>query len=221
MSKEEAIKQLKELIEHLKNDMYADDKKALEMAIQALEQEPCIYDLKNRYCPRLNEHGMLKYPLQEQTTPMSTFDIAKQFGIKLEPCDDAVSRDDRLLDLANAIDSDESGYWTNKRISSALRNISSIVEDLPPVTQKSKTGHWTRELIRNEKGGCIGAKMICSRCGNDNKHDEYMSYCPNCGVRMEREEQIEESIKQEEYDKAYDDYLALVNADINPRMVEP
>ena len=25
-----------------------------------------------------------------------------------------------------------------------------------------KTGHWTRELIRNEKGGCIGAKMICS-----------------------------------------------------------
>lgn len=41
MIREEAIKQLKELIEHLKNDMYADDKKALEMAIQALLQEPC------------------------------------------------------------------------------------------------------------------------------------------------------------------------------------
>ncbi len=45
-------------------------------------------------------------------------------------------------------------------------------------------GHWTRELIRNEKGGCIGAKMICSECGNDNKHDEYMTYCPNCGTKM-------------------------------------
>ena len=53
-----------------------------------------------------------------------------------------------------------------------------------PTTPQSKTGHWTRELIRNEKGGCIGAKMICSECGNDNKHDEYMPYCPNCGVRM-------------------------------------
>lgn len=50
--------------------------------------------------------------------------------------------------------------------------------------QKPKTGHWIRELIRNEKGGCIGAKMICSECGNDNKHDEYMDYCPNCGFRM-------------------------------------
>ena len=35
-----------------------------------------------------------------------------------------VSRDeDKLIDLANAIESDDSGYWTNKRISSALRNI--------------------------------------------------------------------------------------------------
>lgn len=45
-------------------------------------------------------------------------------------------------------------------------------------------GYWTRELIRNEKGGCIGAKMICSYCGQDNEHDEYMQYCPNCGKKM-------------------------------------
>ena len=50
--------------------------------------------------------------------------------------------------------------------------------------KEPKTGHWIRELIRNEKGGCIGAKMICSKCGNDNKHDEYMNYCPNCGAKM-------------------------------------
>lgn len=42
MTREKAIKQLKELIEHLKNDMYADDKKALEMAIKALEQFPFL-----------------------------------------------------------------------------------------------------------------------------------------------------------------------------------
>ena len=58
------------------------------------------------------------------------------------------------------------------------------VRQLPSVNPQPKTGHWIRELIRNEKGGCIGAKMICSECGNDNKHDEYMDYCPNCGFRM-------------------------------------
>lgn len=46
--------------------------------------------------------------------------------------------------------------------------------------------YWTRELIRNEKGGCIGAKMICSVCHIDNRYDTYMKYCPNCGVKMER-----------------------------------
>ena len=51
--------------------------------------------------------------------------------------------------------------------------------------QEPKTGHWTRELIRNEKSGCIGAKMICSECNNDNRHDEHMNYCPNCGARMD------------------------------------
>lgn len=34
-----------------------------------------------------------------------------------------VSREDMLIDLANAIESDDSGWWTKKRILSALRNI--------------------------------------------------------------------------------------------------
>lgn len=55
--------------------------------------------------------------------------------------------------------------------------------------QELKTGYWIRELIRNEKGGCIGAKMICSECGNDNRHDEYMSYCPHCGAKMQEVEE--------------------------------
>jgi Zn finger protein HypA/HybF involved in hydrogenase expression len=49
-------------------------------------------------------------------------------------------------------------------------------------------GHWTRELIRNEKGGCIGAKMICSECGQDNGYDKRMKFCPNCGCKMQEVE---------------------------------
>lgn len=51
--------------------------------------------------------------------------------------------------------------------------------------QEAKTGHWIRKIIRNEKGGCIGAEMICSKCGEDNERDKYMNYCPNCGAKME------------------------------------
>ena len=67
---------------------------------------------------------------------------------------------------------------------SLMGRVMFFTEHLSPVTPQPKTGYWTRELIRNEKGGCIGAKMICSKCGNDNKHDEYMDYCPNCGTKM-------------------------------------
>lgn len=50
--------------------------------------------------------------------------------------------------------------------------------------EQPKMGRWTRKLIRSEKGGCIGAEMICSECGEDNGYDKYMNYCPNCGAKM-------------------------------------
>ena len=59
-----------------------------------------------------------------------------------------------------------------------------LLKSLPPVTPKQKVGQWSRELIRNEHGGCIGAKMICSECGRDNGYDKRMKFCPNCGAKM-------------------------------------
>lgn len=51
-----------------------------------------------------------------------------------------------------------------------------------------KIGTWIRKPIRNDKSGCIGAEMICSCCNKDNRHDEYMDFCPNCGCRMTKED---------------------------------
>lgn len=63
-----------------------------------------------------------------------------------------------------------------------IENIDYLIKEM---TEKdNEYGHWTRELVRNDKGGCVGAKMICSHCKQDNKHDEYMKYCPNCGKKM-------------------------------------
>lgn len=63
------------------------------------------------------------------------------------------------------------------------------IKSLSPVPHAEKVGHWTRALIRNELGGCIGAKMICSECGQDNGYDKRMKFCPNCGTRMQEVEE--------------------------------
>lgn len=47
-------------------------------------------------------------------------------------------------------------------------------------------GNWRRVVIRNDKGGCIGAKMLCPVCNMDNANDKYMRFCPNCGARLEK-----------------------------------
>ena len=57
---------------------------------------------------------------------------------------------------------------------------------LKSVPKSDVMGNWRRILIRNDKGGCVGARMICPICNADNKHDEYMRYCPNCGSRLEK-----------------------------------
>jgi len=107
-------------------------------------------------------------------------------ALSQEPCDDAVSRADRLLDLANAIESDDSGYWTNKRILSALRNISSV-------TQKS--GKWIyEEVTRYEEyydtvRSYVDKKCKCSACGHDYGYQRMKDpFCRYCGARMESED---------------------------------
>ncbi len=46
-------------------------------------------------------------------------------------------------------------------------------------------GYWIRHLIRNEKGGCIGAKMFCSKCNQTHGFDIRFEYCPMCGKKMD------------------------------------
>lgn len=88
------------------------------------------------------------------------------------------------------------GFETNEcfKLAYEIRHKWQSTKDLPPVNPQPKTGHWIRCLIRNEKGGCIGAKMICSKCGNDNKHDEYMNYCPNCGKKMDERREVRDKV---------------------------
>ena len=66
-----------------------------------------------------------------------------------------------------------------------VRNFQATITDaIRNGTTERKVGKWIRKPIRNDKGGCIGAEMICSCCNKDNRHDEYMDCCPNCGAEM-------------------------------------
>lgn len=136
-------------------------------------------------------------------------------ALEQEPCENTISGYDKLVDLANAIENDDSGYWTNKKISSALRNISSIkqqscedtisrqavmdyihrilnqgtgkkksfefiqkyVKKLPSVKPQIQTGHWE---IAN-------SFCTCDQCGYETRPWNNTLFCPNCGARMESE----------------------------------
>lgn len=99
-------------------------------------------------------------------------------ALEQQPSDDCVSR----KAVAEIINKQRFGIH---QISMGI--IKEKIESLPSVTPTHKVGKWIRKLIRNGKGGCIGAEMICSCCNKDNRHDEYMDFCPNCGAKMKGE----------------------------------
>lgn len=177
-----------EMNEQLK-PWFDDIEKAIEdeqRAIQALSQEPTECD------DAISREAVMGLVAREHTEWDDLYiDIAKlpsvtpthkhvgstqqNVGNALDThCDDTISREDRIIDLANAIESDDSGYWTNKRISSALRNISSV-------TQKS--GKW---VDYSDEG-----YVECPFCGHaTNCEDDIdeLHYCFYCGAKMEGEE---------------------------------
>lgn len=52
-----------------------------------------------------------------------------------------------------------------------------VLDEIPSVIpQEPKTGHW----IDSSNG------WMCSECNNDNTYDT--NYCPNCGAKMDKEQ---------------------------------
>lgn len=174
--------------------------------VEHLEQEPCEdeYIKVPKKALKYRTAGMVVYNAEWLK---NHFDIERAVicGAQ-EPCDDAISRQ-AVLDQTYLWSKDEF-----LRVTNPFDYLRKRINSLPPVipqytdaeiqkmqeleqaelqkayelgkVEQPKMGRWTRKLIRNGKGGCIGAKMICSECGQDNRYDEYMKFCPNCGCRM-------------------------------------
>ena len=118
---------------------------ALDMAIKALEQEPCdkcVYSTKDGYC---------QYDDITETIP------------PLEPCEDVISREDALMAIT--------GEWTEPTDELIHRFIKRI-KKLPPVNPQPKTGHWIHLAagdVCSECGWSIGKYIspskYCPDCG--------------------------------------------------------
>lgn len=89
----------------------------------------------------------------------------KQWLDHIEPCEDAVSREAVLEVVNNPLNI----------------KLDKIIEKLPSVTPKQRTGHWIREF--NDIEGEV--RFTCSSCGEFQLFGT--DFCPNCGAKMEGE----------------------------------
>jgi DNA-directed RNA polymerase subunit RPC12/RpoP len=69
------------------------------------------------------------------------------------------------------------------------------------VKSVEKIGYWVGKYPEHKvlvsKNGCVMESVVCSECGewlDGSSEDEECSanYCPNCGAKMEKEEEVEE-----------------------------
>ena len=135
-----------------------------------MTREEAIFTIENR-------DGIMDYGETEQLA--EALEIALE-ALKAEPCEDAVSREAVLEVVNNPL---------NIRLDK-------IIEDLPPVTPKQRTGHWEMPQLDDGMSDPIYYQVLCSECGFDldpqTWHMELHQYgadkyCPNCGAKMEGE----------------------------------
>ena len=173
MTKEEAIKRLKEAKGTIQPFLYVDE--AIDYAIKALESKADTWSIKE-VADALEKHGLIR----EQ-----------------ESCEDCVSRQavidklNRLIEVERLQGTDEMGYG-RERVSAYESMIFEINSEYlyPSITSKEKTGKWIPDDTI-----CEDTLYRCSNCGNvyylnyGDVKDMGYNYCPNCGAKMESEDE--------------------------------
>ena len=145
---------------------------ALDVAIQALSQEPTYYPPCIDCNKKMDEIRRAYDKLKEQ-----------------EPCD-AISREAVLSKIKEVCFSKE---WTQFRVDNGSNGqrdfIIDYIEQLPSATQKY--GRWitTRTFMHD-------GEYYCDRCKCDAPNNEKWDYCPNCGCRMVEPQEQERSDKE-------------------------
>jgi len=181
MTREESIERLKMILEEATTDENAvcyvtfDDAGALEMAIKALEQEPCetIKEIPKDYKYDTETKDFLVYRHMYTGHEIHIEKPVPRYRLDQQPCNDAISRQAAKLKVARVTWEDgDSCYDFHDKCVDCL-------DDVPPVTPQPETGHWINIDATHSKCDRCGAIFeIASENGEAN-------YCSNCGVKME------------------------------------
>ena len=191
MTREVAIKELQESVDTLREYDIAHSsrlKQALEMAIQALSQEPCDDTVSIRNDVLKCRVGKIVAYNVEWLKKHWQMEMDIVCGVK--PCDDAISR--ILTRMWNC-----RGKHTTNIDKVAMEQI--IRDELPSVTQKS--GNWIEDAKTyyeelNKRGLGVDEytpyftdDIACSEClakySMLDNETQFFKYCPNCGEKME------------------------------------
>ena len=99
---------------------------------------------------------------------------------KLEPCEDAISREETL----NKINALVAKYIPLMLPGWPLPlDIARTICGMPSVTPKQKVGKWIRSWCEWQQ------YLECSKCGYETGLRCDTKYCPNCGAKMEVEDE--------------------------------
>jgi hypothetical protein len=106
-------------------------------------------------------------------------------ALEQQPCEDAISRKEALKTI-NKMDIPE-----DMSVFEIKSHIGVEIGTLPPVQPKPKTGHW---IIPKGDVKPFGDDTIqCDMCGFFTDVDCNYNFCPNCGAKMVKPQESEET----------------------------
>lgn len=158
------------------------------------EQEPCkmtaeeyrqrmIQAFRNADCDELV--ALVVLPTEKEFEHLEWL-LEKHYKAKPEPCADCVSRQEVLDDMNIAFHTLAKKRKVTKGEAAMFIDMRNIVENSTSVTPAPKMGRWKRISMDKYVQHAM-AYYRCSECGKDiiGRHN----YCPNCGAKMEVEDE--------------------------------
>lgn len=166
MTREEAIRRLKEYLTDYLPDYYDEEKEAFDMAIKALEQEQE---------PKISLEVYKQVTKERDIAIEQLHELGYEFGEKIEP----TTNNDLGVDcISRKAVVDAFGKWCSddKNLEHPVWFARDIIS-MPSITPlEPKKGHW---VIRPHVYGVT----YCSECDFELKIDN-TNFCPNCGAKM-------------------------------------